>query len=87
MLSVTPGDMLQRPAANRLLRSGLMSDPVYGDLCVINVQDLKRVIGMCIVDQVNETPEAGPAEILQNNSAGGSGAFGYAGRHAPATCC
>jgi hypothetical protein len=39
-----------------------MSDPGYGDLCVINVQDLKRVIVMCFVEQVNETPEAGPAE-------------------------
>ena len=26
-------DMLQRPAADRLLKSGLMSDPGYGDLC------------------------------------------------------
>jgi len=33
VLSVTPGDMLQRPAADRLLKSGLMSDPGYGDLC------------------------------------------------------
>ncbi len=41
-----------------------MSDPGYGDLCVINVQDLKRVIVMCFVEQVNETPEAGPAEIV-----------------------
>jgi hypothetical protein len=40
--------------------SGLMSDPGYGDLCVINVQDLKRVIVMCFVEQVNETPEAKP---------------------------
>ncbi|MDI9482045.1 MAG: hypothetical protein QM315_02545 [Bacillota bacterium] len=41
-----------------------MSDPGYGDLCVINVQDLKRIIVMCFVAQVNETPEAGPAEIV-----------------------
>ena len=41
-----------------------MSDPGYGDLCVINVQDLKRVIVMCFVEQVNETPEAGPAGTM-----------------------
>jgi hypothetical protein len=40
---------------------------------VINVQDLKRVIVMCFVAQVNETPEAGPAgivfgELLYNSS-------------------
>jgi hypothetical protein len=50
-----------------------MSGPEYGDLCVINVQDLKRVIVMCFVAQVNETPEAGPAgivfgELLYNSS-------------------
>jgi hypothetical protein len=28
-----------------------------------NKKDLKRVIGMRFVAQVNETPEAGPAEI------------------------
>jgi hypothetical protein len=44
-----------------------MSDPGYGDLCVINVQDLKRVIVMCFVEQVNETPEAGPAGIVFGN--------------------
>jgi len=30
--SVTPGGMLQRPAAYRQIGSGLMSGPVYGDL-------------------------------------------------------
>ena len=45
-----------------------MSDPGYGDLCVINVQDLKRVIVMCFVEQVNETPEAGPAGTMYENS-------------------
>jgi len=34
VFSVTPGDMLQRPAAYRQMRSGLMSDPGYGDHCV-----------------------------------------------------
>jgi len=43
VFSVTTGDMLQSPAANQQLWSGLMSDPGYGDLCVINVQVLKRV--------------------------------------------
>ena len=33
------------------------------------------------------TPEAGPAGIMTVNSAGDSGVFGYAGRHAPAPCC
>jgi hypothetical protein len=42
---------------------------------------------MCFVEQVNETPEAGPAGIMTVNSAGDSGVFGYAGRHAPAPCC
>jgi hypothetical protein len=32
VFSVTPGDMLQSPAAYRLIGSGLMSDPGYGDL-------------------------------------------------------
>jgi hypothetical protein len=44
-----------------------MSGPEYGDLCVINVQDLKRVIVMCFVAQVNETPEAGPVGIMFEN--------------------
>jgi hypothetical protein len=47
-----------------------MSDPGYGDLCVINVQDLKRVIVMCFVEQVNETPEAGPAENTRSRTRG-----------------
>jgi len=64
VFSVTPGDMLQRPAANRILRSGLMSDPGYGDLYVKINHDLKRVVGTCFVAQVNETSEAGPAEIM-----------------------
>jgi hypothetical protein len=64
VFSVTPGDMLQRPAANRILRSGLMSDPGYGDLYVKINHDLKRVVGRCFVAQVNETSEAGPAEIM-----------------------
>ena len=45
-----------------------MSDPGYGDLCVIYVQDLKRVIVMCFVEQVNETPEAGPAGTMYENT-------------------
>ena len=40
-----------------------------------NKKDPKRVIGMCFVEQVNETPEAGPAEIMTVNSAGDSGVF------------
>ncbi len=32
VFSVTKGGMLQRPAAHRQMRSGLMSDPGYGDL-------------------------------------------------------
>jgi hypothetical protein len=41
-----------------------MSDPGYGDLYVKINHDLKRVVGMCFVAQVNETSEAGPAEIM-----------------------
>jgi len=64
VLSVTPGDTLQRHAAHRQLWSGLMSGPGYGDLCAKNAQDLERLIVLCFVAQGNETPEAGPAEIL-----------------------
>ena len=64
MISVTTGDTLQRPAAYRQLWSGLLSDPVYGDLCVKSVQERKRVGGMCFVAQGNETPESGPVEIM-----------------------
>jgi len=35
VLSVTTGDMLQRLTAFRQLWNVLMSDPGYGDLCVI----------------------------------------------------
>ncbi|HEY8499337.1 MAG TPA: hypothetical protein VIL89_01845 [Clostridia bacterium] len=64
MFSVTPGDMLQRPAAYRWLWSGLMSGSGYGDLYAKNNTDLLRVIGTCFVAQGNETPEAGPAGIV-----------------------
>jgi len=43
VLSVTTGNMLQRPAAYKLLWSGLMSDPGYGDLSVNANHDLKGV--------------------------------------------
>ena len=36
---------------------------IWRPLCE-NVTDLKRVIVMCFVAQGNETPEAGPAEIM-----------------------
>ena len=64
VISVMPGGMLQCPAAYRQMWSGLMSDPGYGDLCAKNAQDLERLIVLCFVAQGNETPEAGPAEIL-----------------------
>ena len=35
-----------------------------------NITDLKRVVGMCFVAQVNETPEAGPAGILYQKHSG-----------------
>jgi len=38
VFSVTQGDMLQRPAANRQLGGGLMSGPGYGDLCLKNLR-------------------------------------------------
>ncbi|NLM28083.1 MAG: hypothetical protein GX211_07895 [Clostridiaceae bacterium] len=63
VLSVTTGDMLRSPATYRKMRSGLMSDPGYGDLYVKIKQDLERVAGMCFVDLGNETPGPGPAEI------------------------
>lgn len=34
---------------------------------MINVQDLKRAIGMCFVTPGNETPEAGPVVIVFEN--------------------
>ena len=62
VFSVTPGDMLQRPAAYRQMWSGLMSDPGYGDLYVKINHDLKRVVGRCetaekhiIKNVINET--------------------------------
>ena len=64
VFSVTQGDMLQRPATIRQIWSGLMSDPEYGDLCAKIYTNPKRVVVMCFVDQGNETPEAGPAEIM-----------------------
>ena len=75
--------MLQRSAAYKQLWSGIMSGPGYGDLCVKTVQERKRAVRMCFVAQGNETPEPGPAGIMQK-TAGGSGAFGDDGRHAPA---
>ena len=66
MLSVTTGDMLQRPAAYKQLWSVLMSGPGYGDRCVKSVQEQKRVIDMCFVALGNETPGPGPAGIMTN---------------------
>jgi len=41
-----------------------MSDPGYGDLSAEINRIQSVLIGMCFVAQVNETPEAGPAEIM-----------------------
>ncbi|HEY8499278.1 MAG TPA: hypothetical protein VIL89_01550 [Clostridia bacterium] len=41
-----------------------MSGPGYGDLSAKIKKDLKRVVSMRFVAQGNETPEAGPAEIV-----------------------
>jgi len=65
VLSVTPGGMLQSPAAYKQRWSGIMSDPGYGDRCVKTVQEQKRAISMCFAAQGNETPGPGPAEIMQ----------------------
>jgi hypothetical protein len=64
VFSVTPGDMLQRPATIRQIWSGLMSDPEYGDLYAKIYTNPKRAVVMCFVAQGNETPEAGPAGIV-----------------------
>jgi len=45
-----------------------MSDPRYGDLSEKIKKNSKRVIGMCFVDQGNETSEAGPAGIMLRNN-------------------
>jgi len=42
-----------------------MSGPGYGDRCVKTVPERKRAFGMCFVARGNETPEPGPAEIMQ----------------------
>ena len=72
VLSVTMGDMLQQPAANRQMWNGLIIGPRYGDLSVKIKKDPKRVDSMCFAAQGNETPEAGPAGIRPKTS-GGSG--------------
>ncbi|MDI9482982.1 MAG: hypothetical protein QM315_07330 [Bacillota bacterium] len=40
-----------------------MSDPGYGDRWTKIYKTQSVFIGTCFVDQGNETPEAGPAEI------------------------
>ncbi|HEY8499820.1 MAG TPA: hypothetical protein VIL89_04310 [Clostridia bacterium] len=46
MLSVTPGDMLQRPASYEQMWSGLMSGPGYGDLSA-KIKRIWSVLSVC----------------------------------------
>ena len=60
-----------------------MSDPGYEDLYVNVKHDLKNVAGRCFVAPGTRNTRTRTRGNYDENTAGGSGAFGDDGRHAP----